>query len=147
MLKYNGIKNTILILIILVLAVYIYFVKTGIDGYGAKSSDYWGYQQGMKEIISKSSELQNSYDEIFISGYFNNADSVITFYNFDHQCTKCKLGFVDKMYDPLKNQLFIIRSAEMDVVLKLMKGHTVKQVDTIQIASGVKEFVLFTVSN
>jgi hypothetical protein len=51
--------------------------------------------------------LQESYDELYLEGFFNAPHVFIPFYTGD-DCPKCRIGDASR-YDPAKRQLFAFR--------------------------------------
>ena len=144
----SNIRIVIISLILIYMGFYAVRFYNALNAYPVVSSDFWGYQQGMKEIIAVGSEKQSEYDEIIITEYFNQADSLFKFYNYYDQCSKCSIGGIDR-FDPLKKQLFVIRSAELDEIIKeiLTKNQLLHEVGLVKIATGNAEYTLLEISD
>lgn len=57
------------------------------------TSDYWGWQYGPKEIMTYFLRVENSYDELYMSGEYNAPEIFLKFYDLGGVCTgKCKIG-------------------------------------------------------
>lgn len=83
--------------------------------YPQYSSDYWGWQYGPKEIVRYFKEHQSEYDQLLMTGYFNQPQALLDFYNFDGQCTKCMIGGITQ-FDPEQRQLFALRTEELSTI-------------------------------
>jgi 4-amino-4-deoxy-L-arabinose transferase-like glycosyltransferase len=81
--------------------------------YPSYSSDYWGWQYGPKEIIKYFITEKDNYDELYMTGYFNEPLSLLSFYNYDNKCKNCFVGGTE-MVDPNKKQLFAVRKEEIN---------------------------------
>lgn len=80
--------------------------------YPKYSADYWGWQYGPKAIVSYFKEHQSEYDQLLMTGYFNQPQALLDFYNFDGACIKCKIGGINQ-FDPGYRQLFAVRTEEL----------------------------------
>lgn len=81
--------------------------------YPLYSADYWGWQYGPKEIIKYFVTKQNNYDQLYMTGYFNEPMSLLSFYNNQNECQNCYVGGLDNL-DFSKKQLFAIRKEELE---------------------------------
>lgn len=81
----------------------IYFMAYYKD-YPKYSSDFWGWQQGPKEILNYYLKVSPFYDELYLTGEFNGPQVFIPFYT-KNSCPKCHLGWLDN-YKSEKKQLF-----------------------------------------
>lgn len=89
--------------------------------YPLASSDYWGWQYGPKEIIAYFQREKHQYDELYMTGYFNQPQVFLSFYDPKKICTNCFIGGVDQL-NPSRRQLFAFRVSEMDDVIKRTLG-------------------------
>lgn len=80
--------------------------------YPLKSSDYWGWQYGPKEIIKQFLLKNKEYDELFMTGSFNEPGVFLKFYDPQKRCRNCFIGSLEK-HNPDKRQLFAIREDEL----------------------------------
>lgn len=110
--KYLNIKRLLIILSIIFLVEFIGFYKNYLT-YPLKSSDYWGWQYGPKEIISYFLKEKNNYDELFMTGSFNEPDIFLKFYDPKGICSNCFIGSINR-YDSNKKQLFALRPEEFN---------------------------------
>jgi hypothetical protein len=83
--------------------------------YPQYSADFWGWQYGPKEIIHFFVSEKDNYDEFYMSRYFNEPSSLISFYNKDNKCRNCFVGGLERV-DLNKKQLFALRVEEMTTV-------------------------------
>jgi len=81
--------------------------------YPLYSSDYWGWQYGPKEIIKYFVAEKNNYDELYMTGYFNEPLSLLNFYNYDKKCNNCFVGGLERI-NSYKKQLFAVRTEEIN---------------------------------
>lgn len=73
--------------------------------YPLVSADYWGWQYGPKEIVSYFSDKHVEYDELFMTGNFNEPDALLKFYDPENKCSNCFIGGLDRI-NTEKKQLF-----------------------------------------
>lgn len=104
--------------------------------YSDYSSDFWGWQYGPSEIIKYFKTHKDSYDELYMTGFFNAPEIFLKFYDPEHSCKNCFIGGIDK-YDARKNQLFAMRIEE---VTKVTMPYAIKKV--IYYPNGVAAFYL-----
>lgn len=83
--------------------------------YPKYSADYWGWQYGPKTIVQYFIAHQAEYDQLFMTGYFNQPQALLDFYNFNDTCFKCKIGGIDQ-FDSDYRQLFALRTEELTTV-------------------------------
>lgn len=73
------------------------------------SADYWGWQAGPKAVVNYMMSVQDSFDELIMSGGEANGPTVfIPFYSLDNKygCRKCRVGDINSL-DLTKRQLFV----------------------------------------
>src|SRR3989344_1929990 len=81
------------------------------DNYRIFSADYWGWQSGPKEMVKYFLQVNKNYDEIYMTGMFNQPQIFLQFYDTKQQCFNCFIGGIDR-YDSSKRQLFALTSEE-----------------------------------
>lgn len=124
---------------------YICLMYTKLDLYPSRSADYWGFQQGMRQIVDISVEKQSMYDEILITGYFNSPQSLLSFYNYGEKCRNCRLGGVTS-YDTTLKQLFFIRQGELESIREEMKDYEVNVLEEVLISNGQVEYLAIEIT-
>ncbi|OGK56406.1 hypothetical protein A3J15_01245 [Candidatus Roizmanbacteria bacterium RIFCSPLOWO2_02_FULL_38_10] len=81
------------------------------DNYQKFSADYWGWQYGPKSMVKYFLQVNKNYDEIYMTGMFNQPQIFLQFYDPKQQCNNCYIGGVDK-YNSSKRQLFALTAEE-----------------------------------
>lgn len=107
-----------------------YFVQ-----YPLYSADFWGWQYGPKEIMRYFLTQTDSYQDLYMTEYFNAPEIFLKFYDPNQTCLKCKIGGVDR-FDPTKKQLFALRIIELKQDYKF----NIKKVITLP--NGQPEFYI-----
>ncbi len=88
--------------------------------YPLRSSNYWGWQYGPKEIINYFIEVEKNYDELIMSNQFNAPMIFLKFYAPEN-CQRCKIENIN-LYDPSKKQLFALPPNDLE-----NKGYNTKK--------------------
>ena len=78
------------------------------DEYPAVASGFRGWQDGPEEIIGRFVQLQDNYDELYLSDDFTAPGVFIPFYAGGN-CSNCFIGGSEH-YDGSKRQLFVFRA-------------------------------------
>lgn len=99
-----------------ILAFDIFFFLRNYYRYPLYSADYWGWQYGPKTIVEYFLTQQHNYDELYMTGYFNEPISLLSFYNFDKRCSNCLVGHPTNDFNYNKRQLFAVRTEELNTV-------------------------------
>lgn len=108
--------------------------------YPTYSADYWGWQMGPKQIIDYFSAHQQDYDELLLTGYFNQPQALLNFYSITSPCDRCVIGGVANDYKQGKRQLFALRESELS---ELQRPY--KVVELITLPSGKVEYELIEI--
>ncbi|MFS8158650.1 MAG: ArnT family glycosyltransferase [Candidatus Roizmanbacteria bacterium] len=109
--------------------------------YSLYSSDYWGWQSGPKEIVPLFIKESKNYDKLYMTGYFNQPDSLLSFYDPDHLCKNCFVGGISN-YNPKEKQLFAFRVIEMSDVIKTHPELIFRKVHEINLPNGQAEYYI-----
>ncbi len=144
-LKSQSVKIALLGGIGIYMLFYGYLLFTKLEVYPMKSADYWGFQEGMKQLVEVSAEKQGMYDEILITDFFNSPQSLLSFYNDGEKCEICSIGGVTS-HDPELKQLFFIRKAELEQIVEVMTDYQVRVVEEVPIANGEIEYLGFEIT-
>lgn len=112
----NNQKNILQILFVCAFIINICFFYTNYQKYPTVSSNYWGWQYGPKLILKYFHNHKLEYDELYMTGLFNQAQSLFNFYNSAIQCQNCAVGGVTDHLDRSKRQLFVIRPEEIESI-------------------------------
>ncbi len=99
--------------------------------YPRYSADYWGWQYGPKAIVRYFKEHQSEYDQLLMTGYFNQPQALLDFYNYDGECAKCMIGGITQ-FNPDYRQLFAMRTEELSTI---SQNYVTKAVITLPNAS------------
>jgi len=75
------------------------------------TSDYWGWQYGPKYVVAYFISQRNNYDELYMTGMFNEPWIFLKFYDIEGKCTKCFIGGQNQL-NTLKKQLFALTAEE-----------------------------------
>lgn len=102
------------------------------------ASDYWGWQYGPKEIIAYFLSQKDSYDELYMTGIFNEPNMFYKFYDPTHQCVNCFVGGIHN-FNPAKRQLFAFRMGEIPNELQ---GFTFYKKKNIYLPGGTIEYII-----
>ncbi len=82
-----------------------YFIR-----YPLYSSNFWGWQYGPREIMNYFLQVENNYQDLYMSGEFNSGEIFIKFYDPENRCqNKCKGGDFwrePKIYNSSRKQVF-----------------------------------------
>lgn len=108
--------------------------------YNLYANDFWGWQWGAKEIIDYFITVQDQYDELYLSGAFNQTLIYFSFYDPKGRCKKCLGGGIDHL-DSNKKQLFALRVEEFDETEGALKERF-KLKKTLYYPSGKKAFYI-----
>jgi len=108
--------------------------------YPQYSADYWGWQYGPKPIIDYFLKQQDRYDNLYLTGYFNQAQVFLPFYDSAGKCQKCQIGGISSL-DPTRKQLFSFRVTEFNTLdARYKKRFKLKQ--TVALPNGQTEYIL-----
>ncbi len=119
-------KNYIYILFSIIIALSIesaHFVAKYKE-YNQYSSDYWGWQWGMKTIFSYLITAKDRYTALYITDSFNEPQTLLRFYDYKNNCHNCLVfnhADIVSVFNPNAKQLFVIRSEEFNTVIDKMK--------------------------
>lgn len=106
--------------------------------YPYKSSNFWGWQFGPRDIMKTFLENKDKYDDLIIVGNFNAPDIFLKFYDPKGSCLdKCKIGGVQKTFDSRRKQLFAI---EFDKISEMPSDLTFKQRSIVYYPNGSPAF-------
>lgn len=89
----------------------VFLLIRAFDAYRSYSAGYWGWQSGPREIIAYFKTQANNYDELYMSGMFNEPQVFLQFYDNKRECNNCFIGGIDR-YEPHKKQLFALTQEE-----------------------------------
>lgn len=81
--------------------------------YPLKSSDFWGWQYGPKQIINYYKTINTKFDDVFMAGEFNAASIFLKFYDPNNECYNCKIGDLTNS-DTNKNQIFALSTKQFN---------------------------------
>lgn len=137
----NVVKNIALLLIFIIISVQSGIFLKNYNEYPLYSSDYWGWQSGPGEIVQFFINEKNKYDELYMTKIFNQAGSLMEFYDPGRVCQNCFAGGIND-YDALKNQLFAFRVAEMSGLIDTNPDLLFKTIHTVFLPNGQAEYYI-----
>lgn len=140
-LKNHSATRLILVSVSLFFVIYeaVFFSHMYFRKYPHYASDYWGWQSGPEEIIKYFKSVQDSYDDLFMSGYFNAPGIFIPFFDPTGTCKGCRIAGIDS-FDPNRKQLFAVRPEDIKNYRKMRPDLEFKSLRTVDLPGGNPEF-------
>lgn len=128
----------------LLIAISSLFILINNFNYNPKTtSDFWGWQYGPRDIMKYFLSVQETYDDLYMSGEFNGAEIFPKFYDPENSCqNKCKIGDFyrePQVVDFYRRQLF---SLSPEYLSNSNFNHGFKVLKTIYYPDGKVAFVI-----
>jgi len=92
--------------------------------YERTSAGYWGWQGGPAEIIAYFKKVEPRYDDLLMTGLFNEPEIFFPIYA-QTGCERCGVGGLAQ-YNPARRQLFAMRPEEMVAGWRYTIRHTIR---------------------
>jgi len=105
------------------------------------SSDYWGWQYGMKEILINYKKIEDNYDELYLTNAYNAPLELFKYYNTQIGCRKCLfMGDPPDLLNFNKRQLFFMRSDNKDDWEKKIPQYNLQVKNILKLPNGKIEY-------
>jgi 4-amino-4-deoxy-L-arabinose transferase-like glycosyltransferase len=108
--------------------------------YQLSSADYWGWQYGPKEIVPYLENESANYDQVFMTGAFNEPKALFNFYRHNNvECLNCIVGGISD-YSQELHQLFVLRKSELDTISTERTDIKAEIIRTFALPNGTVEY-------
>jgi len=138
----NNKKKVIAIFILLIFLIEAIFFLINNNKYPAYSSGYFGWQYGYKPVMEIFEEKERYYDELLITHRFNRGEVLLSFYNTQINCRKCRVMSNPIEIDSNKKQLFALRKDDINEAKERYKGLEFKIKKRIYLPDGTAEIFI-----
>lgn len=138
----NNKKKVIAIFILLIFLIEAMFFLINNNKYSTYSSGYFGWQYGYRPVMEIFKQKEKYYDELLITHRFNRGEVLLSFYNTEINCRKCRVMNNPIEIDSNKKQLFALRKDDIKEAKEKYKRLRFKVTKRIYLPDGSAEIFI-----
>jgi len=131
-------KAVLIIFFVLLETISVIYYLNREHKYQEYAADYWGWQYGPKEIFAYFLTQKDTYDELFMTGMFNEPYIFYKFYDPDGKCSNCHIGGITQLNTD-KKQLFAVRAHELN---EIQNHYVFRTKKTIALPNNITEYYI-----